>query len=100
MTSRVRHIVVFEWNPGIDRAHVEGFMAALDGLPALIPEIREYEFGADLGIGVDPSDFAVTAVFDDRAGYEVYRDHPAHRAVVEAFVVGSISRRSAIQIAI
>lgn len=98
MTGRVRHIVVFDWTPEIDATHVEAFMNALAELPALIPEIREYEFGVDLGIGVDTGDFAVTALFDDRSGYEVYRDHPAHRAVVETFVVGSISRRSAVQI--
>lgn len=46
----------------------------------------------------DNYDFAVTAVFDDDAGYRVYCEHPAHYAVLAEFSVGRINQRAAVQI--
>ncbi len=94
----VRHIVLFSWNPDVDQAHIDGFSAALAQLPAKIPEIRHYEFGSDLAIVEGNYDFAVTAVFDDEAGYRVYREHPAHQAVIAEFSVGRVNQRAAVQI--
>jgi hypothetical protein len=39
----------------------------------------------------------VVADFDDAGGYLVYRDHPAHRAVVEQYVTPIVAERAAVQ---
>ena len=42
-------------------------------------------------------DFAVTADFDNINGYLAYRDDPAHRAIVAAYVAPITGRRAAVQ---
>jgi hypothetical protein len=94
----VRHIVLFSWNSDVDQAHIDGFSAALAQLPIKIPEIREYQFGPDLALVDSNYHYGVTATFDDEAGYRVYREHPAHLAVIAEFSVGRVDRRAAVQI--
>jgi hypothetical protein len=40
---------------------------------------------------------AATATFDDVAGYLEYRDHPAHRGVIEQLIDPVRESRTAIQ---
>ena len=94
----VRHMVMFVWNDDVDQDHIDAVGAALAGLPASIPEIREYRFGPDLGVSTGNAEFAVTALFDDEAGYLTYRDHPDHQAVIASCFAGRVASRSAIQI--
>jgi hypothetical protein len=94
----VRHIVTFEWVDGLDPDHVGRVTAALAELPRIIPEIRSYQFGPDLGLNDGNSHYGVTALFDDEAGYLVYRDHPDHRAFIADHIVGKIAGRAAVQI--
>jgi hypothetical protein len=96
----IRHLVVLEWDSNVDASHIERFTNALADLPALIDEIRTYEFGPDLGLTAGNGHFAILASFDDVAAYEVYRDHPEHRRVIEQFIAGRIASRSAAQILI
>jgi hypothetical protein len=95
---KIRHLVLFTWNPDVEPAHVQGFSDALAQLPDKIPEIREFQFGPDAGINEGNFGFAVTAVFDDEQGYRTYRDHPAHQAVIAEFTVGRVSHRAAVQL--
>src|SRR5690606_41723733 len=60
-------------------AEIEG---ALSRLPGLIPALRGYTFGPDLGISEGNSDFAVVADVDDADGFVAYRDHPDHQAAL------------------
>lgn len=94
----VRHMVLFVWNDDVDEAHEARVGAALAELPAVIPAIREYRFGPDLGLNQANADYAVTALFDDDAGYLEYRDHPAHQAFIAEHIAGNVASRSAIQI--
>lgn len=94
----VSHLVILDWNADTDASHIEAFSAALADLPALIPEIRTYEFGPDLGLTPGNGQFAILATFDDASAYETYRDHPEHRRVIEQFIAGRIASRSAAQI--
>ncbi len=52
-----------------------------------------------MNAGVNPGgyEFVVVADFADRDAYLVYRDHPAHRAVVDAFITPIAAERAAIQ---
>ena len=81
-----RHIVLLRWRPDTTMADVNSVVEGLGGLPAAIPEIREYRIGHDMGINVGNFDFAVVADFADVEDYVVYRDHPLHRAVIDELI--------------
>lgn len=72
-------------------------VAALRGLVGIVPSIRDYQTGVDIGIAAGNATVAATAVFDDEAGYLEYRDHPAHRAVIERYINPVREDRAAIQ---
>lgn len=93
----IRHVVVFKWNDDVTPEHVEAMHTAAAGLPEAIDTIRSFRCGRDAGINQGNFDFAVTADFDDEAGYLVYRDHPAHQALIAAFIAGRIAQRAAVQ---
>src|ERR1039457_5820231 len=64
-------------------------------LPGAVGSIRDYHVGPDAGVNPGKNyDFAVVAEFDDVDGYLAYRDHPAHRAVVEDYVNPIVARRA------
>ena len=93
----LRHVVLFTWMPEATQDQRQAVAAELRKLPSLIPELRGYEVGPDAGINQGNHDFAVVADFADRAGYLVYRDHPAHRAVIDKHITPIVSTRAAVQ---
>jgi hypothetical protein len=92
-----RHVVVFRFEPGTTEAQVRAIADGLAGLPAAIGELRDYRFGTDAGINEGNFEFAVVADFDDREGYLVYRDHPAHRQVIDERIAPVLLERAAVQ---
>ena len=66
-------------------------------LPSLVPSLRAFHAGADLGLNQGNFDFAVTADFDDADGYVAYRDHPEHRAIISQFIQPIAAQRVAVQ---
>lgn len=72
---------MFRWRAGTSPDEVAAVTGGLRGLPAEIPELRDYRVGADAGLVDGNWDFAVVADFDDAAGWQTYNDHPAHQAV-------------------
>lgn len=93
----LRHVVMFRWSDAADEAGRRAVAEALAGLPAQIPQILEYRFGPDVGVAEGNWDFAVVAHFADHAGYELYRDHPAHQAVIAERIRPLVSQRAAVQ---
>ncbi len=94
----LRHVAVFSWAPGTSADDVEAFSAALAGLPALIPEIREYRFGPDAGLGLSANgDFAVVADFDSDDGYQAYASHAAHQDVIVRLLRPILGTRLSVQ---
>jgi len=89
-----RHIVLLTLATD---APVELIVAELEGLPALIPELRSYSVGRDAGLAADNATLAVVAVFEDQAGYEVYRDHPQHVRVITDHIRPVLEARAAHQ---
>jgi hypothetical protein len=92
-----RHVVLFTWSDDATRERQHALAGQLRKLPDLIETIRAYHVGPDLGVNPGNCDFAVVADFDNADGYLVYRDHPAHRAVVEQYVNPIVARRNAVQ---
>ena len=91
------HVVVFTWLYGTTEEQVAAVAAELAKLPEEIPAIRRYEFGPDAGLDPANADFAVAAAFADAGGYLAYRDHPAHRKVVEDYISPVVASRSRVQ---
>jgi hypothetical protein len=92
-----RHVVMFRWAPETDDAARARVRDGLAGLPAVIPAIRAYHFGADAGLAEGNWDFVVVADFDDEAGYFQYRDHEAHHRVIVDAISPTIAARAAVQ---
>jgi hypothetical protein len=93
----IRHVVLFTWKPDTTQEQQEALHAQLAKMPPAIEVIRAYRYGPDAGINPANSDYVVVADFDDAAGYITYRDHPAHRAMVERYVSPIVAGRAAIQ---
>ena len=92
-----RHMVMVRFADDTTDEQKEAVRAALLRLPELIPEVRAYRFGDDLGLRDDNFDFGITADFDDRDGFVVYRDHPDHQKVIADLITPIITARAAVQ---
>jgi hypothetical protein len=92
-----RHIALFRWAEGVTAEQIAEVGEALYSLPAVIPEIRSYRFGPDLGLAEHNFDFAVVADFDGVEDFRAYRDNPDHRAVSRSVIGPLIADRAAVQ---
>lgn len=95
--SGFRHVVMFKWAEGTTTGQQDEVAAKLRELPGVIPEIREYSLGTNARVNPAAYDFVVVAGFADRDGYLAYRDHPAHRAVVDQYIAPIVAERASIQ---
>jgi hypothetical protein len=92
-----RHVVMFNWTAEATDEQKAAVSERLATLPAAIPEIKDYHFGADAGLGEDNYDFVVVADFTDRESFITYRDHPLHQAAVKEAIVPIRAGRAAAQ---
>ena len=92
-----RHVVMVCFTDEMTDEDRAALRAGLGRLPDLIPEIRAYRFGDDVGINEGNFDFVVTADFDDAQGYLTYRDHPEHRQLVKGFLAPFVAKRASVQ---
>ena len=93
----IRHVVLFRWTDEATPEQKQRAADELGRLPALVPSLRVFSLGPDLGINQGNFDFAVAADFDDVDGYLAYRDHPEHRAIVAQFTTPIVAQRFAVQ---
>lgn len=93
-----RHVVMFRWNDAADAAAKQAVADGLAALPGQISELLDYRYGPDAGLAEGNWDFAVVADFADQAGYEVYCDHQAHRAVIAELIRPLVAQRAAVQL--
>ena len=96
----LRHLVIFELRPDATPEQRQAIADRLAELPSLIPTIRSYSCGADLGFAEGNGDFGIVAEFDDEAGWRTYQDHPAHQAVIRDVIAPVRTARSAVQFAL
>jgi len=93
----IRHTVMFRWAPTWTEDQRAAVEAALGELPAVVPTIRSYHFGSDIGVNEGNFDFVVVADFDDVEGFLTYRDHPQHQRVIAELIAPHIETRHAVQ---
>ena len=88
---------MFRFAEDVDAAHVDAFAIGLNALPTLIPEIRSYVHGPDVGFSDGAFDYVVVADFDTAADFITYRNHPDHQAFIADRIAGKVIDRAAIQ---
>ena len=93
----IRHIVLLTLRSDAPPDAAGTIVEALRALTGTVASIRDYQAGVDLGIVPGNATVAATATFDDEAGYLEYRDHPAHRAVIERYIDPVRESRAGIQ---
>ena len=93
----IHHVAMFRFKDGTTTEQVDAATAALDALPSQIDVLVEYKCGSDLGIMDGTWDFVVVADVETADDFVTYRDHPAHRAVVTAFMAPIIAEGARIQ---
>jgi hypothetical protein len=97
VTGPFRHVVLLTWKEGTDAAAIRAAVEGLAGLPAVIPELREYHFGNDLGIADGNADFAIVGDFEDVDAWRRYQEHPEHQRVIVELIRPILASRQAAQ---
>ncbi len=93
----IRHTVLFRWTDTATAEQKQAVAAELSALAPTVPSVRAYLFGADAGLATGHFDFAVSADFDDEAGFFAYRDDPAHREIIARTITPILAQRVAVQ---
>jgi Stress responsive A/B Barrel Domain len=93
----IRHTVLFKWKPEATDDEKEQVATELAKLPSVVPSLRAFACGHDAGLAQGNFDFAVTADFDDEAGFHAYRNDPVHREIVERRILPITAQRVAVQ---
>jgi hypothetical protein len=93
----IRHVALFAWIPEATDNQKQQVAQELRALPPLLTGLRAFQAGPDAGIIEGNFDFAVVADFDDTESYLAYRNHPAHRAVVEQVTSPITKDRATVQ---
>jgi|SRR5215469_12195338 len=93
----IRHTALFKWAADATDEQKKAAAAEVAGLPSIVPSIRAFASGPDAGFAEGNFDFAVTADFDDEAGYFAYRDNPGHRQVLQRYITPIVAQRAAVQ---
>ena len=94
----IRHNVLFRWKPEATNEEREQVATELAKLPSIVPSLRAFVCGPDVGLAQGNFDFAVSADFDDEAGFYAYRDDPVHREIIERRILPITAQRVAVQL--
>lgn len=92
-----RHVLLLQWADGVPENHLEQVRAGLDALPPVIPQIRSFVHGSDVGVSEGNHDYVVVADFDNVGDWRAFRDHPVHLLFMEEHITGKVKGRAAIQ---
>lgn len=93
----VTHIVIFTWVAGTDSAQVERVRQGLDDLAEEFAGMMSIMHGPDLRFREGNGDYALVATFSNRADWDSYQAHPAHKAFVRDAIAPIQASRLAIQ---
>jgi hypothetical protein len=93
----IRHVVLFAWVPKATDKQKQQVADELRTLPPLMAGLRAFDAGPSARIVEGNFDFAVVADFDDTRSYLAYRNHPAHRAVVDQVINPILRERVSVQ---
>lgn len=78
----LKHVVVVKFKISASESAIAEVEKELGGLPAIIPEIMEFEYGRDVLRSERSYDFALVSRFENLEMMQRYQVHPAHQKVV------------------
>ena len=76
----IKHLVLLKFKAEATDNDIADLEQSVGALPAVIPEIKGYEFGRDVVRSERSYDFAIVSAFDNLATMQRYQVHPAHQA--------------------
>ena len=92
-----RHVVMWSFREGFDEAENEAnameVKRALEGLPHIIPEIKEIKVYINK-LKYSTKDVMLDSLFADEAAFLTYMEHPAHKTAGQ-IVTKFLDRREA-----
>lgn len=93
----LRHVVLMHFETDADPAYVERLSHGIAALARDVPEIATAFWGADVTDVEDHADYVLMFDFTDRAAYERYRVHEAHKRFIADFMRDVPMRKTRIQ---
>jgi hypothetical protein len=78
----LKHVVFMKFHKNATDADIADMEKSLGRLPAVIPEIKGYEFGRDIVHSERSYDFCLVSSFDNLETMKRYQIHPDHVAVL------------------
>lgn len=93
----IRHTVLLAWKAEATDEQKRQGTTELANLPAIVPSVRAFASGPDARLAQGNFDFALSADFDDQAGFFAYRDDPWHRHVIQRYILPITAQRVAVQ---
>eukprot|EP00299_Pterocystis_sp_00344_P002392 c12703_g1_i1.p1 GENE.c12703_g1_i1~~c12703_g1_i1.p1 ORF type:complete len:111 (+),score=15.08 c12703_g1_i1:1-333(+) len=96
----VQHVVLLKFVETATQEQKDLVVTELRKLPNVIPQIKSFRVGADLGLDVARnSHVSVVAEFENEADYQVYATHEAHLQVITTYIRPIIAQggRTAVQ---
>ena len=93
----LRHVAMFRFTAESTTDQHEAAFETLRGLPAIIPEIRDYKVGTDLGLVEGNWQAVVVADFDDEDGWRTYSQDPTHLKFIAEQMTPIVAERAAVQ---
>jgi hypothetical protein len=82
----ITHVALFNWKPETPAEQPQLVAERLMALTDVIPAIRTYRAGANVGADTN-YDFGVVATFDDVEGWQEYAKHPQHQAIRDDLIL-------------
>ncbi|MEX0768503.1 MAG: Dabb family protein [Microthrixaceae bacterium] len=95
----LHHVVLLRFKESTTPGAITAITESLMSLESQISTLRYFSVNTDLGLAADNAHMIIMAMFDDQAGYEFYRDHPAHQKVIREQISEQLVSRSAAQYA-
>ena len=93
----IRHTVMFTWKPEATDAQKKQVAEELSRLPGLVPSIRAYAMGTDIGVNDGNWDFAASGRLRRPRRATCLPRRPTHKAIIAEHIQPIIATRAAVQ---
>lgn len=78
----IQHLCLIRYREALDEATRQTIIDAYRKLPELIPGIKNFRIGSDLGLLDGNADLGISAEFDSEEAFQAYSVHKAHEEVI------------------
>lgn len=85
--EKLHHLVLFKLKPGVQKSdsRYPDAVKLLRGLVGQIPQVLDMRAGENFSTRTIAVDFGLMVVLENETALQAYLDHPAHKAVVQAW---------------